>query len=401
MSAFKGFVKDGWHPTGRDGGRESWRGDFKGINQVAGWVGKGKDSGGAGPRNEHIARPVSTLRDPSSFAPPPRRVNTTPNGVAFAAPHAQIQETVPSRSPPPPVPSRANSTNPSTNYSAPQSKSPVADSYNNCLNAKPKPSLPPRLPPRGDSTTSPSPPPPPYEATHVQTESYLNQAPMGRLASVGVSVPALGIQRLSSTAPGSRAQSQSQSGSNAANELQARFSQLNTSSPDTSSFQGAKTSPNQGFGSQQPLNASPVALPIASQTATQNTVNNQTSAESRPNLPASMNSFRERHGDQIQSVKGKLNGLNQKYGITKRINEFIEDQKSPANPNSAAAAPPPGQATPNHPYPSPNASRPDLDALNKRKPPPPPPPPKKPSMQSNPISNSPSPPPLPLNTKPR
>lgn len=34
MSGFKGLVKEGWHPKGNDGGRESWRGDFKGINQV-------------------------------------------------------------------------------------------------------------------------------------------------------------------------------------------------------------------------------------------------------------------------------------------------------------------------------------------------------------------------------
>lgn len=31
---FKGMMKNGWHPKGKDGGRESWRGDFKGINQV-------------------------------------------------------------------------------------------------------------------------------------------------------------------------------------------------------------------------------------------------------------------------------------------------------------------------------------------------------------------------------
>lgn len=34
MSGFKSIVKEGWHPKGSDGGRESWRGDFKGINQV-------------------------------------------------------------------------------------------------------------------------------------------------------------------------------------------------------------------------------------------------------------------------------------------------------------------------------------------------------------------------------
>jgi len=34
MSDFKGIVKGGWHPKGKDGGKESWRGDFKGIDQV-------------------------------------------------------------------------------------------------------------------------------------------------------------------------------------------------------------------------------------------------------------------------------------------------------------------------------------------------------------------------------
>lgn len=27
-------LKEGWHPKGKDGKKESWRGDFKGINQV-------------------------------------------------------------------------------------------------------------------------------------------------------------------------------------------------------------------------------------------------------------------------------------------------------------------------------------------------------------------------------
>lgn len=34
MSGFS--FKDGWHPKGKDGQKESWRGDFKGINQVVG-----------------------------------------------------------------------------------------------------------------------------------------------------------------------------------------------------------------------------------------------------------------------------------------------------------------------------------------------------------------------------
>ena len=34
MDKVKGVAKGGWHPKGKDGGKESWRGEFKGINQV-------------------------------------------------------------------------------------------------------------------------------------------------------------------------------------------------------------------------------------------------------------------------------------------------------------------------------------------------------------------------------
>lgn len=34
MSGFRNVMKDGWHPKGKEGAKESWRGDFKGINQV-------------------------------------------------------------------------------------------------------------------------------------------------------------------------------------------------------------------------------------------------------------------------------------------------------------------------------------------------------------------------------
>ena len=36
MDKIKGVAKGGWHPPGKQGGTESWRGDFKGINQVVG-----------------------------------------------------------------------------------------------------------------------------------------------------------------------------------------------------------------------------------------------------------------------------------------------------------------------------------------------------------------------------
>ena len=34
MDRVKGITKNGYHPTGKDGGKESWRGEHKGINQV-------------------------------------------------------------------------------------------------------------------------------------------------------------------------------------------------------------------------------------------------------------------------------------------------------------------------------------------------------------------------------
>jgi hypothetical protein len=34
MEKLKNTAKAGWHPPGKNGGKESWRGDMKGINQV-------------------------------------------------------------------------------------------------------------------------------------------------------------------------------------------------------------------------------------------------------------------------------------------------------------------------------------------------------------------------------
>jgi len=74
MSGFKDLAKGGWHPKNKDGkSTESWRGDFKGINQVAGWMGKSKDPHTGA--EEHVSRPLSTLKDPAAFGPPPKNVN--------------------------------------------------------------------------------------------------------------------------------------------------------------------------------------------------------------------------------------------------------------------------------------------------------------------------------------
>jgi hypothetical protein len=74
MPDFKELANGGWHPKGKDGKtRESWKGDFKGVNQVAGWMGKGKSP--SRDESEHVSRPLSSLKDPAAFGPPPKNVN--------------------------------------------------------------------------------------------------------------------------------------------------------------------------------------------------------------------------------------------------------------------------------------------------------------------------------------
>lgn len=74
MPDFKELANSGWHPKGKDGKtRESWKGDFKGVNQVAGWMGKGKSP--SRDASEHVSRPLSSLKDPAAFGPPPKNVN--------------------------------------------------------------------------------------------------------------------------------------------------------------------------------------------------------------------------------------------------------------------------------------------------------------------------------------
>lgn len=61
----KGLAKGGWHPESRKGGKESFRKDMKGIDQISGWM--GKKAGRKDPEEErraaHTSRPLNSLRD--------------------------------------------------------------------------------------------------------------------------------------------------------------------------------------------------------------------------------------------------------------------------------------------------------------------------------------------------
>ncbi|OMP82899.1 hypothetical protein BK809_0001090 [Diplodia seriata] len=84
------------------------------------------------------------------------------------------------------------------------------------------------------------------------------------------------------------------------------------------------------------------------------------------------NNFRERHGEQVASGWQKANGVNQKYGVLDRVNGVASGS---------------GGTSPANPLPGPVG----------KKPPPPPPPKKKGSAETG----APSPPPVPLASKPR
>lgn len=280
MSGFKDIYKNGWHPKGKEGQKESWRGDFKGINQVAGWMGKGKDPKAAdSSKGEHVSRPLSTLKDPASFGPPPKNVNyhggaalpnkVTPDAQGLGKPLSrnevqaaqeaeqeawrQEQEVEPTR-PTPPVPYRADTSGLATSHLPPppsrrdgaDGRGPIGQTA-----AKPKPpGLPPRLPPRQNSSNLSS---PQAEMEPPAYRGILNQGSVDRLGAAGVSVPGLGIgSPVEAASPALSSRSPTTSPVQAANaaqlnELQSRFSRMSTSAGNIDSSDHAGQQGGAGY----------------------------------------------------------------------------------------------------------------------------------------------------------
>ncbi|KAL8697599.1 MAG: hypothetical protein Q9201_007043 [Fulgogasparrea decipioides] len=403
MDKVKGVAKNGWHPKG-----ESWRGENKGINQ-AGWVGKGKST--TDRAQEHVSRPLATLKDPDAFGPPPKNVNyhggaavpnsITPDRRGLGAPLStrEIQEKEEAerreardaeeaaRKPSPPcLPYRVNTSGLSTsNLPKPptrrieqEEQSPASPAR---PNTKPKPTLPPRLPPRQGSMplqTSPS-PPPPYSAApdgSPAQNGHINQGAASRLASAGVSLSGFDIGSSSrnttvtdgaTTSPPDR---QGAEGNSAPlSELQSRFSKFSTRSQ-------SPVAPSQGTS----LADKQAALSTAQ--SFRNDPSSVSLSDAR-NTAATANNFRERHGDQVAAGWKSANALNKKYDVANRVNSYSSQQGSSAQTET--------QQPPLSPVVSPPTSLP----LHKRAPPPTP---QKPSHSRGPTT---SPPPVPLSSKPR
>lgn len=354
--------------------------------------------------------PISSLKDPSAFGPPPKNVNyhggaalpdqTTPDRRGLGAPltTAQIdakrkeeeeqarQEEETRRSAAPSIPYRTDTTGLSTaNLPLPPGRRDGANAQTPVTASKPKPGLPPRLPPRQSSNSGPRAvsPPPTYGAGVTESPAHkgiLNQGSLNRLGASGISVAGFGIggkQTLPppqlSPKPSPAPSSPSSTHGSQLGQLQSRFSKLSTSSP-------ASESPSQGttFAQKQ------AALKTAS--SFRNDPSSVSMSDART-AASTANNFRERHGEQVASGWQSANNLNQKYGIAEKVGGY----SGPPTAVTAAA----------HIEPS---SSPQIETSKKAIPfkkPPPPPPKKRTILAGGADAGTGPPPPIPLSSKPK
>lgn len=300
-------------------------------------MGKGKkDSTTEG--YEHRPPPIASLKNPDAFGPPPKRVNSsaipdhaTAEGLDIDAVRARCddsqesgsaKETSEGRKVPPPIPYRAKSAGNLT-INAPKRSLP-GDQGVEDFKPKPKPSLPPRLPPRQISASpqTSSSPPPAYFATvppkAAVSKSYLNQGALRRLGSAGITVPELGIEA------GSRASNLRQADDGNAETRPspgaARGSdQPNSHLPKYSGFSPIQKAPSPGSPSQGTTLAQKQAA-LKTAAAFRKDPSSVSLADAKATA-STMNNFRERHGEQVVSGMKSANALNQKYDISSKLAE--------------------------------------------------------------------------------
>ncbi|KAI1457240.1 hypothetical protein F4805DRAFT_429398 [Annulohypoxylon moriforme] len=381
MTDWKGIVKNGWHPE-KEG--TSLKGQMKGL------IGRG-DNSSSHASNSHSATPITSLRDPSSFGPPPKHVGSGAHSPASATPQHQphtdqtygVQQT--SESPVEAKAYRVDTTGLSTSHLPPppgRKDSPLAAPPSL---AKPKPSappsLPPRLPPRSGNTSpvqtqSPA-------STGRQSPGYLNQGAINRLSAAGISVPGLGIggkaapppppNRSSSNSPSAGSSPTKTSGGRFSG-LQNRFSRFGGSSPKPEPAAETEAAPSPAV----PTKGTTWAEKQAALKTAANFRNNPKSVSfSDAKAAASTaHNFQQRHGDQVASGMKTANGLGQRFGMF---------ENSEQNGQRASAS-----------------SMGQISVVAGKKPPPPPPTKKKPQLPPpSHETSAPAPPPIPIGTRPR
>lgn len=363
--------------------------------------------------------PLSRLKDPASFAPPPKRtgsglappppppgprkVITAPSKYmdprAPAVEEPQYAEPEEEEEPKPRGPYRANTTGLATNHlPKPPGRRDGADgrpaeppSYQSAMAAvgggrSAPPSLPPRLPPRTNSgsTVSSGAASPAPSSNPLINQGALNQGAISRLGAAGVSVPAFGIGRSSPAAsesdgppkpprPGVASPPTTPSHMN---ELQNRFSKLGTSNAN------AAEPPSEGTTWAQKQ----AALKTASNF--QKDPSSVSLSDARA-AASTANNFRQRHGEQVAAGAKTANNLNQKYGLMDKAKSSYASVQGTQQGQGAQAG----------------AASPSLSGLVGKKKPPPPPPKKKPALVASVAPSAPAdddaPPPIPMATRPQ
>jgi hypothetical protein len=330
----KDILKNGWHPE-KNG--SSVRGS------VSGMLGRGKKTDDSS--SNHVAQPISSLRDPASFAPPPKRTGSglvpppppstggtrkvvpapskyqdprapavTPpprQTQAFAAP--QQEQGVEQANDPdsPRRPYRVDTSGLSTDHlpkppgrkDGADGREPPPPSYETAVGGAgrpPPPRLPPRLPPRTNSgSTAPVLAP----LSTGGDSPQLNQGAVSRLGAAGISVPGLGIGRTSPATPSSPSVPPASGNAPSAspvNQLQNRFSQMRTTTPTSTEApapaQGTSWAQKQAsLKTVSNFNKDPSSVSLADARSAASTANN----------------FRQRHGEQVASGVQTA----QKYGV--------------------------------------------------------------------------------------
>lgn len=353
-------------------------------------MGKGKDTTSTtSAAHQHQSTPLSALRDPSEFEPPPKRVSgvtgspTTSSSSGGLAPPLSSEEVraqqrssfatrkaqeEPEEEKPPPGPFKADTTGLSTASLPP----PPKFRGDGVVQAKPeaprpKPSLPPRLPPRDSGTAVPATHPPAYDAIQQASGVSLNQGAVDRLGRAGISVPGLGIGKpVSPTLPPrtgraspNQAESPPSSQQSQLSELQNRFAHMRTSSAETPSGGTTWAQKRAALETASNFKKDPSSV----------------SASDVRDAASTAKSFHERHGEQVATGWKAASSLNQKYGIADRVKSYSSNDGQSTEPPASLSSP----------------------AAAAHKKPPPPPPPKKHELSGN-LS---APPPVPTSSKPK
>ncbi|EAQ89079.1 hypothetical protein CHGG_05698 [Chaetomium globosum CBS 148.51] len=400
-----------WHPE-KDG---------TGIrDQMKSLVGRGGDHTR---RNDHVATPITSLRDPASFAPPPKRNPNASVGATSPAtsssPASHTGPTIPLRAgatatdptsnepPAPPKPWRLDTTGLSTSHLPPppgrtdgatnRPAPPTPQSGGGGGGGRAPPSLPPRLPPRS-STSSPATPSPSSPALPARQpapgpeQGYVNQSAVSRLgrgpasqSQASASPPPHPPPPLPTPSPtGITPQVPSHM-----NELQSRFSKLKTSA----SNQFSKTStPTPEPNTTNTTTTSGGGTTLAQkQAAFRNDPSSVSLSDARAAASTAEN-FRQRHGEQVVGGLRAVGGLQQRFG------------SGNGNGGNAGGSGGSGMGV--------GVVDSGLAALaGKKKPPPPPPPKKKPGLSGGTVGTGQGqeqeggegdePPPIPMATRPR